>query len=210
MRLISFSIALGLLAACGSEKIPTTRYYKLDVPPPPTPPAPAAPVSLRIEPFRTTSLLRQDRIVYRASPVEVGFYEYHRWAEAPNDTLTKALADQLMKRSAFQSVKISDDERSADYVLKGSVDRLQEVDYMGGVRAQVTISLALEESVQHQTIWSGSASSESAVAKRDVQGVVTAMGQASQQSLGRLITDMTKVVQAKRLGPVSSAARSTP
>ena len=47
---------------------------------------PSVPVALRIEPFQTTGLLRQDRIVYRPSPVEVGFYEYHRWAERPNDT----------------------------------------------------------------------------------------------------------------------------
>jgi ABC-type uncharacterized transport system auxiliary subunit len=210
MRIIWFSIAMGLMAACGIPKVPATRYYKLDIPTAPTPSGPAAPVSLRIEPFRSTSLLRQDRIVYRPSPVEVGYYEYHRWAEPPNDSVTKALADQLMKRRAFQAIKISDDQHGADYVLRGTVDRLQEVDYMGGVRAQVSISATLEDPVRHQTIWSGSASSESAVTRRDVQGVVTAMGKASQQSITRLATDVTKAVQANGLRPASSAARSSP
>jgi uncharacterized lipoprotein YmbA len=207
MRIISFSIAVGLLAACGSPKVPTTRYYKLDIPPAPAPSGPASPVSLRVEPFRAAPMLRQDRIVYRPSPVEVGYYEYHRWAEPPNDSLTRALADQLTKQRAFQSVKISDDPQYVDYVLRGTVDRLQEVDYKGGVRAQVSISATLEEPVQHQTIWSGSASSETVVSKRDVQGVVIAMGQASQQSVARLATDVTKFVQVNRLGPVSSAGK---
>src|SRR4029450_9469415 len=129
MRSLWVSAVVGLLAGCGGPRGPQTKYYKLEIPQPPAPAGPAVPVSLRIEPFRTASLLRQDRIVYRPSPVEVGYYEYHRWAEPPNDTLTKALADQLTKRRIFQSVEIADGGKKADYVLSGSIDRLQEVDY---------------------------------------------------------------------------------
>lgn len=202
-------IVVGLLAGCGSEKVPPTRYYKLDIPPAPASAGPSVPVSLRIEPFRTTSLLRQDRIVYRPSPVEVGYYEYHRWAEAPNDSVTRALADQLTKRRVFQSIKVSDAGEKADYVLRGTIDQLQEVDYKGGVRAQVSISAVLEDPVQRQTIWSGTAAAETAVARRDVQAVVAAMGQASQQSLARLMADVTKFIQLSRLKPVSTAGTPT-
>jgi len=204
MRVFWLSMAVGLLAGCGSERVPATRYYKLDIPPAPAPAGPSAPISLRIEPFRSANLLRQDRIVYRPSAVEVGFYEYHRWAEPPNDTVTRAMADQLLKRRVFQSIRISEGGERADYVLRGSIDRLQEVDYMGGVRAQVSISAELEGPVRGQTLWSGSASSESVVTKRDVEGVVAAMGKASQQSIARLMTDVTKFLQVNRLAPVSS------
>jgi ABC-type uncharacterized transport system auxiliary subunit len=209
MRVFWISIVLGVLAGCGSQRVPATTYYKLDIPPAPSPTAApsSTAVSLRIEPLRTSSLVRQDRIVYRPAPDEVGFYEYHRWAEPPNDALTQALADQLTRRRVFQTVEISDNGGKADYVLTGSIDRLQEMDYGGSVKAQVTISAALEDS-QGQTIWSGTASSESAVAKRDVQGVVMAMGQASQQAILKLSTDVTKVMQGTQLAPVSSAASS--
>jgi ABC-type uncharacterized transport system auxiliary subunit len=206
MRTLSLGMILGLLAGCGSEKVPPTRFYKLDIPPAPAAAGPSVPVSLRIEPFRSASLLRQDRIVYRPSPVEVGYYEYHRWAEPPNDSVTRAMADQLTKRRVFKSIKVSNGGEKADYVLRGTVEQLQEVDYKGSVRAQVTISAVLEEPLQRQTIWSGSASSESAVAKGDVQAVVAAMGRASQQSITRLMADVTKFIQTNRLAPVSSAA----
>jgi ABC-type uncharacterized transport system auxiliary subunit len=202
-------IVVGLLAGCGSEKIPPTRFYKLDIPPAPAPAGPSVPVSLRIEPFRSTSLLRQDRIVYRPSPVEVGYYEYHRWAEPPNDSVTRALADQLTKRRTFQSIRVSNTAEKADYVLRGTIEQLQEVDYKGGVRAQVSISAVLEDPGQRRTIWSGTASSESAVKTRDVQAVVTAMGHASQQSIARLTADVTKFIQVNRLAPVSSAGTPT-
>jgi ABC-type uncharacterized transport system auxiliary subunit len=204
MRAIWVYVVMGLLAGCGSVSAPATKYYKLDIPPAPTPAGPSAAVALRIEPFRTTSLLRQDRIVYCPSAVEVGFYEYHRWAEPPNDTVTKALADQLMRRRVFQSVEISDGGDKADYVLRGSIDRLQEVDYLGAVRVQVSISAELDDPVRQQKIWSGAASSECVVAKSNVQAVVAAMGQASQQSIGRLVTDVAKFAQFHRLAAVSS------
>jgi ABC-type uncharacterized transport system auxiliary subunit len=204
MRAFWVFVVVGLLAGCGSGRGPAIKYYKLDIPPAPAPAGPSAPVSLRIEPLRTTRLLRQNRIVYRPSSVEVGFYEYHRWAEPPHDTVTKALADQLIRRRVFQSVEISDGEEKADYVLRGSIDRLQEVDYTGAVRVQVSISAELEDPVRRQ-IWSGAASSECVVAKSDMQAVVTAMGQASQQSIGQLVTDVAKFVQLNRLAAVSSA-----
>jgi len=204
MRTFWVSMAVGLLAGCGGGRVPATKYYKLDIPPAPAAAGPSTPTSLRIEPFRTTVLLRQDRIVYRPSPVEVGFYEYHRWAEPPKDTVTKALADQLVRRKVFHSVEISDGGEKVDYVLRGRIDRLQEVDYMGGVRVQVSISAELEDSVQQQIIWSSAASSECVVTKSSVQAVVVAMGQASQQSIVRLMTDVTKFVQTNRHASVSS------
>lgn len=204
MRAFYVFVVMGLLTGCGSVRGPATQYYKLDIPPAPTPPGPSEQASLRIEPFRAHGFLRQDRIVYRPSPEEVGFYEYHRWAEPPNDTVTKALADQVTKRRLFQSVEVSDAEDKADYILRGSIDRLQEVDYAGNVRVQVSISAALEDSAQQQVIWSSAASSDCVVAKGDVQAVVAAMSQASQQSILHLMTDVTKFVQANPLGAVSS------
>jgi len=204
MRAFWIITVVGLLAGCGSVREPATKYYKLDIPPAPAPAGPSAPASLRIEPFRTTGLLRQDRIVYRPSPVEVGYYEYHRWAEPPNDAVTKALADQLTKRRVFRSVAVSGGAEKADYVLRGSIDRLQEVDYTGAVRVQVLISAELEDPVQRRIIWSSSAASERVVARSDVQAVVAAMGQASQQSIVHLMADVTKFVQLNRLAAVSS------
>jgi ABC-type uncharacterized transport system auxiliary subunit len=205
MRISSVLMLAGLLAGCGSVREPVTKYYKLEVPPAPTPAGPSAPVPLRVEPFRASNLVRQDRIVYRPSPVEVGFYEYHRWAEPPNDTVTKALADQLMSRHVFQSVEISDDGEKPDYVLRGSIEQLQEVDYKGAVKVQVSISAELEDPVRHEKIWSSIASSECLVKKSDVQAVVAAMGQASQQSIARLVTDVAKFVQLNRLTAASPA-----
>jgi uncharacterized lipoprotein YmbA len=199
-----------LLANCGGGRGPATTYYKLDIPPAPMPSGPSAPASLRIEPFRVSSFLRQDRIVYFPSPVQVGYYEYHRWAEPPNDSVTKALADQLKGRRIFRSVEVSAGGPRVDYVLRGRIERLQEVDYRGPVRVEVSISAELEDPERGQVIWSNAASSESAVAKSDVGSVVAAMGKASQQSIARLMADVAKFVQVNRLSSATAGATPSP
>lgn len=199
MRPIYPSLLIALLAACGGPSGPATRYYKLDIPTVPAPAGPPAQTALRIEPFRTSDMLKQDRIVYRTSPVDVGFYEYHRWAEHPQDTVTRAMADQLAKRRIFQSVAVSDGDDRADYVLTGTIDRLQEVDYGGTVRVQVAISVELQDQARQQVIWSGTESAERVVARSDVSSVVTAMGQASEQSIWRLTASVAKFAETNRL-----------
>ena len=97
-----------------------------------------------------------------------------------------------------------------DYVLRGRIERLQEVDYRGPVRVEVSISAELEDPERGQVIWSNAASSESAVAKSDVGSVVAAMGKASQQSIARLMADVAKFVQVNRLSSATSGATPSP
>jgi uncharacterized lipoprotein YmbA len=202
-------IFIGLLTACGGGHAPATNYYKLNIPTAPAPGGPPAQAALRVEPFETSDMLRQDKIVYRTSPVDVGFYEYHRWAEHPRNTVTKAVADQLAKRRVFQSVAVSDGQDRSDYVLTGTIDRLQEVDYGGAVRVQVSISVKLQDEARQRVIWSGAESSECYVTRSDVSSVVAAMGEASEQSIWRLTNDVAKFVETNRLAAYApSGAKS--
>ena len=204
MRAFWIYVVSGIFVGCGGGREPATKYYKLDIPMAPVSAGQSAPVSLRIEPFRAAALLRQDRIIYRPSPFEVGYYQYHRWAEPPNDSITKAMAEQLARSSIFQSIEISDTGERTGYVLRGTIDRLQEVDYTGQVEVQVSVSAELEDVARQQVIWTSAASSECAVQKNDIQAVVAAMSQASQQSIARLTMDVARFTRVNRL------AASTP
>ena len=67
-----------VLAGCGSVRYPTT--YVLNFPPPAPKAAPhnAALGPVAIRELECPEYLCEGRIVYRSSPEEVGFYEYHR------------------------------------------------------------------------------------------------------------------------------------
>ena len=76
------AVLVGALSGCGGTR--PTKYYVLDVPAPPTTQSPTLPVSLLVARPVTSHLYRDDRIVYGAGPVELGTYEFERWAESPD------------------------------------------------------------------------------------------------------------------------------
>ena len=82
---VCFTLA-ALMALCGcggAAKYP--NYYTLNVPPPPDPPAQeGVRACLAVREFRSPSYLHQGAIVYKTSPEQIGFYNYHRWAVDPS------------------------------------------------------------------------------------------------------------------------------
>ena len=124
---VAFMGAL-VLAGCGSVRYPTT--YVLNFPPPVPQAAPSngalGPVAIRE--FRCPEYLCEGRIVYRSSPEEVGFYEYHRWAMNPRQAITQYVEEGLRAQSLFKSVSVHERGSEAAYVLSGNIERLEEVD----------------------------------------------------------------------------------
>src|ERR1700761_1458021 len=137
---VLFTIASSLVfAGClGKVKYPT--YYALQLPPAAVSPvSKAATGSIAVHEFRSQEYLRRGSIVYRPTAEEVAFYEYHRWATEPPKTVTEAVVNHLRASGSFTQVKAYDGRSDADYVLSGKLERLDEVDYGGGVKVEVAL-----------------------------------------------------------------------
>src|SRR5258708_19907742 len=156
---ISFGLtALIILSGCGGA-VRYPSYYTLYVPPPPDPPAQGnLHATLAIREFRSPAYLRQGAIVYKTSPEQIGFYNYHRWAVDPREFLTNAVADHLRASGNFTQVKLYDGRADVDYVLSGRLEELEEIDYQGGVKVQVAISAQMVSVVTGATVWTNSVS----------------------------------------------------
>ena len=103
---VGFALAvLIVLAGCGGA-VKYPNYYTLHLPPPPDPPAPEnVRATLAVREFRSPVYLRQGAIVYKTSPEQIGFYNYHRWAVDPREFLTNAVADRLRASGNFSQVR---------------------------------------------------------------------------------------------------------
>jgi uncharacterized lipoprotein YmbA len=132
---IVFSLAaVSILASCGG-RVRYPNYYTLNLPAPPDLPASGnAHVTLAIREFSAPTYLRQGAIAYKTSPEQVGFYAYHRWATDPRDVVTSAVIDRLRASAAFDHVRPYDGRPGASYVLSGRLEKLDELDYEGGVK----------------------------------------------------------------------------
>lgn len=187
MRKKSFVVSAFLifLAGCGG-KIPLTHFYSLEnVPPPPTSHR-ALPLDVAVARFRAPQQLTQDRLVYRPAPYQLEFYNYHRWSNSPPDMLTETLVYSLKRSGLFRSVSSLQGGPRVDYLLRGYIHNLEEVNSAEGVTAQVALSVEVVDMKTHAVVWTGRGSSERQVADRSVPGVVQGLNDGVRQSLEQI------------------------
>ncbi len=186
---IGFALAaLIILGGCGGA-VKYPNYYTLHLPPAPDPPAPEhVRANLAIREFRSPTYLRQGAIVYKTSPEQIGFYNYHRWAVDPREFLTNAVADRLRASGNFSQVKLYDGRPDADYVLSGRLEELEEIDYEGGVKVRVAISAQMTNLATGATVWTNSVSEVGMVGQRDVAAIVSEMNGTMGRAIEKLLT----------------------
>jgi len=188
--------------------IPKIHYYVLSLPAPAPQTREPAAYTAAVMPFRAPDQLEQDRIVYRPSAVEVDFYEYHRWAERPASTLTSALAARLRSQRLFSTVGIFDGKGKPDYLIRGRIERLEEVDSPDGVSVKIELSAEAVDGKSLKTVWTGAASHSGAVSEHEVKAVVTEISRGVEACLAQLTTSLESFVRTLPPAPVPASGGS--
>jgi ABC-type uncharacterized transport system auxiliary subunit len=182
--------ALVILVGCGG-KVRYPNYYTLNLPAPPDPPASeSAHATVAIREFRAPAYLRQTAIVYKPSPEQIGFYAYHRWAIDPCEFVTNSVIERLRASGHFAHVKAYDGRPGIEYVLSGRLEKLEEIDYEGGVKVEVAISAQMTNLATGSTVWTNAVSEIGDVNKRDVPAVVSEMNRTMERAIEKLLSPM--------------------
>jgi ABC-type uncharacterized transport system auxiliary subunit len=183
-------VALMILASCGG-KVRYPNYYTLNLPAPPDPPAAEnAHAAVAVREFRAPAYLRQGAIVYKPSPEQIGFYGYHRWAINPCEFVTNSVIERLRASGNFAHVKRYDGRPDIEYVLSGRLEKLEEIDYEGGVKVEVAISAQMTNLATGVTVWANAVSEVGDVNKSDVPAVVTEMNRTMERAIEKLLSPM--------------------
>jgi len=186
---LTLAVAAALSGCAGKIKYPT--YYTLNLPAPPDPPAPeSVRTAIAVREFQAPGYLRQGPIVYRTTPEEIGYYEYHRWAEDPRTLVTSAVIDHLRAGGQFSTVSFYDGRPDIDYIFSGKLEKLEEVDYEPGVKVEVVISAQITKVKSGATVWNNSVSEAGTVSQRSVPGVVAQMNRTTQIAIDKLLSTM--------------------
>lgn len=196
---IALGLALALLPAlAGCHKVRYPAYYTLNLPPAPDPPAQEKQTSIAVREFQAPAYLRQGPLVYRSTPEEIGFYEYHRWAADPRKTVTSAVVDDLRASGQFFMVSTYDGRRDIEYIFSGRLEKLEEVDYDGGVKVEVALSAQITKVSTGATVWSNNVFEAGKVSQRTVPGVVTQMNQTMELAINKLLSTIPASLAANK------------
>lgn len=201
-----FAIIALLLTGCAS-KVRYPDYYMLALAPSKDPPSNESPKlsAVAVRRFETPAYLRQGRIVYRQTPEQIGFYDYHRWASDPGQVVTRAMIDSVRSADIFSFVAAYDGQEHAEYLLSGRLERLDEVDYNQGVQVEVRLSAQLINRKTGAAVWTGDTTKTANVSQRQVSSVVHAMDQATEEGVEQLVAEMKKQLLATTVAAGNSA-----
>lgn len=141
-RLLRRSLLFALLAGCAltSKGAPLApRYFSPELRQD-GPPGPSAKVGLELRLGRIEgSAHLEQRLAYRSSESELGYYDSWRWTEPPEAYLERALAQQLFERRGLVHV-VSGPAPTLDVELS-SFEELRS----GAARARVELRLTLRD-----------------------------------------------------------------
>jgi ABC-type uncharacterized transport system auxiliary subunit len=160
--------------------------------------------AVAVREFRASAYLRQGAIAYKPSPEQIGFYAYDRWAINPCDFVTDSVIERLRASGHFAHVKLYDGRPGIEYVLSGRLEKLEEIDYAGGVKVEVAISAQMTNLATGLTVWTNAVSELGNVNKRDVPAVVAEMNRTMERAIEKLLTPMPADVAA---GPTAVDGR---
>jgi ABC-type uncharacterized transport system auxiliary subunit len=189
-----------LAAGCVARNAPEPRFFRPEIPglqssavpltvvPPSTPVASGRP--LRIWAVGSAPYLRE-RIVWRSSPVEYGYYEQRRWNELPAVYVEDALISALRRTPGLV---LADGLR--DPTLKARVVGFEEVlapQHLASVQVKVLLLDAKRRTLLDQVF-----SADAAIADDDPITMTRAMGQA--------LADVASAISAATVAALPSPA----
>jgi cholesterol transport system auxiliary component len=184
-QLIIAAAFLTVIAGCGASR--PVRYYTLERPPvTEAAPTNAYPVSLLVGRLRATRLLEDDRIVYGMSAVEMGVYNVDRWAEPPPEMIETMLLERLRATGQYKSVQRLSGAARGDYVLRGRLLSLKELDLSSGIVGRFSIELDLFQPSTGTVVWTQTYEHDEPVAKKTVNDVVEALQKNVETGLAQL------------------------
>ncbi len=179
-------------ASCGATR--PVSYYTLNAQPMLAPvDAPSANPPLRVSivvgRIAASPLYLETPIVYQMSDVQMGTYEYHCWAEVPTEMLETMLTQQLGSSGRFRSVTRLGNGTRGDYLLRGHLYALEEVD-SPSLAARFSLELELIEQKTRAVVWTQTYDHSEPVSRKTVSAVVEALRQNVAVGISQVTTSL--------------------
>jgi ABC-type uncharacterized transport system auxiliary subunit len=108
--------------------------------------------------------------------------------------VTSAIVSALRSSGLFTQVDSGPSHVKPDFLLRGQLGRLDEIDYGGTVRVEVKLSAQLVNLRTASIVWSRDEGETAQVEKTTVNSMVIGMSGAVQKCIDRLLADMQRQV----------------
>lgn len=189
-QLTSLMMLAIVAAGCGAPR--PIKYYVIDATPAAASSTPAQiPVVLLVGRFTASHLYRDDRLIYGSGPVELGTYEYDRWAEPPADMVQNLLIADLRASGQYRSVSRVSSSARGDYIVRGHLLAMYGVD-KPELMARFSLQLELFDPASRATVWTQTYTHDEPVQGKTVANIVEALDRNIGAGLQQLSAGITQ------------------
>lgn len=190
MQLTSLMMLAIVAAGCGAPR--PVKYYVIDATPAAASSSPAQiPVVLLVGRFTASHLYRDDRLIYGSGPVQLGTYEYDRWAEPPADMVQNLLIADLRASGQYRSVSRVSSSARGDYIVRGHLLAMYGVD-KPELAARFSLQLELFDPASRATVWTQTYTHDEPVQGKTVANIVEALDRNISAGLQQLSAGITQ------------------
>jgi len=126
------------------------------------------------------------------SDVELGVDEYHRWTEPPTEMIEQLLVERLRHSGQYKSVQKISSTARGDFLLRGHLNSMNELDSPNGIVARFNVQLELFDQKAGMVVWTESYSHDEPVEKKTVSAVVEALQKNVNVGLEQLATGLAQ------------------
>jgi ABC-type uncharacterized transport system auxiliary subunit len=205
MTRIALALAVQILAACGG-KLPETRFYQLGEPP--GKPVPGDGVAIVVEALTTDAAYDDERIVYRATPYRLDYYDYHRWSAVPGTLIANYLERTLEKSGRFGAV-VREPNPAAPVTLGGRVIAIEEIDqsqtrWLG----RIVLELTLTDTATGEVLWAEQFEETEPLPMQSPEGLARGLTTALERIANRIVP-IVALLAERTATPSEPAAKPT-
>ena len=194
-RIASKSIALVMAAGCFNGRLPPRELYRLTLPDTSLRETLVSerrgtlfPGSFAIAPYQAPGVYGDRNLVYRVGDTEYGVYPSREWA-LPVSAMLGMITEDVLRRSPVSSGGALYDPpsyRTQDFVWKGVVRELEEVDRGRAVFAAVRLEVRLVRASDDSLMWTGTARLERGVTNPTMPRIVAALSSLAAEAIESL------------------------
>jgi len=183
----------------GCANIPLTHYYTFqpDVEKKAQTASPKYPYVIAIDIFEADVPYQQDKIVYRMSPYEVNFYEYHKWLRPPEEMVTEQVLKLVSSAGMFRNVHSSAFESYSDYIIRGRIKMFDQWYREGISSVRVQLEYHLIAPQEEQIIWMDTVETTTNVPKLEILETVKGFETALQENILQALTAIDEVLHQR-------------
>ena len=145
--------------------------------------------------FSITEPYRQNEIVYRASKYQMEMYDFELWALKPKFMISDMVFKHLRDARIFKQVSRSFEVENVDYVLRGEITALEEVDQDSSTWfAHLAMSMYFVNNHTQKVVWTRSWDEQEKLQKNEPEFVVRSLSHLLENIVTEAVSDLDSLM----------------